>query len=334
MQPIKFLILRFSSIGDVVLTTPVIRGLKQQVAHAEIHYFTKPAFREILEVNPYIDRIHVLREDLNEQIRELKEEQFDYVIDLHKNIRTRRIISGLKVISFTFDKLNLKKWIYVNFKVNRLPDRHIVDRYREAVDVFDVQDDGTGLDYFIPDKDSVDAAQWASPFRDGYIGFAIGAMHDTKKLTPDKMISIIDRIKHPVVLLGGKEDHATGEQIRQSCKTKVYNACGEYTINQSASLVRQARLIITHDTGLMHIAAAFRKRIITIWGNTVPEFGMYPYRPHPDSAWFEIRDLRCRPCSKLGYKRCPKRHFRCIRDIDDQRVADKALKLLNRVDTE
>lgn len=334
MQPIKFLILRFSSIGDIVLTTPVVRGLKQQVEHAEIHYFTKPPYREILEANPYIDQIHVLREDLNEQIRELKKEQFDYVIDLHKNIRTRRIISGMKAIFFTFDKLNLKKWMYVNFKVNRLPDKHIVERYREAVDVFDVKDDGAGLDYFIPDNDSVDLTQWSKPFRDGYIGFVIGAMHDTKKLTPDKMISIIERIQHPVVLLGGKEDHATGEQIRQSCKTQVYNACGEYTINQSAFLVRQARLIITHDTGLMHIAAAFRKRIITIWGNTVPEFGMYAYRPHPDSTWFEIRDLGCRPCSKLGFKRCPKKHFRCIRDIDDQRVANKALKLLNTSDSE
>jgi len=134
-------------------------------------------------------------------------------------------------------------------------------------------------------------------------------------------------------LLGGEEDHATGEQILKSCKTPVYNACGKFTINQSASLVRQAWMIITHDTGLMHIAAAFRQRIITIWGNTVPEFGMYAYRPHPDSTWFEVRDLRCRPCSKLGYKKCPKKHFRCIRDIDDQRVANKALELLNSEDT-
>ena len=333
MQAIKFLILRFSSIGDIVLTTPVVRGLKQQVEHAEIHYFTKPQYREILEDNPYIDRIHLLREDLNDQIQDLKEEQFDYVIDLHKNIRTRRIISGLKVISFTFNKLNLKKWMYVNFKINRMPDQHIVERYREAVDVFDVKDDGGGLDYFIPEKDAVDRTHLQEPFNQGYIGFVIGALHNTKKLTLDKMISIIDRIQYPVVVLGGEEDHATGEQILKSCKTPVYNACGQFTINQSASLVRQARMIITHDTGLMHIAAAFRQRIITIWGNTVPEFGMYAYRPHPDSTWFEVRDLGCRPCSKLGYKKCPKKHFRCIRDIDDQRVANKALELLNSDDS-
>lgn len=329
MQPVRFLILRFSSIGDIVLTTPVVRGLKQQVDHAEVHYFTKPEYGEMLEANPYIDKVHLLRDNLNDQIRELHEEQFDYIIDLHKNLRTRRIISALKSVYFTFDKLNIKKWVYVNFKINKLPDRHIVDRYLEAVDVFDVKNDGRGLDYFIPDRDEVDTGRWPEPFNQGYVGFVIGAKHNTKKLTTDKMVSIIDRIGHPVVLLGGKEDHEAGESIRKRTRTEVFNACGSFSINQSASLVRQARLIITHDTGLMHIAAALGQRILSVWGNTVPEFGMYPYQPHPDSEILEVRGLSCRPCSKLGYRRCPKKHFRCIMDIDDQQVADKALTLLS-----
>lgn len=329
MQPVRFLILRFSSIGDIVLTTPVVRGLKQQVEHAEVHYFTKPEYREMLEANPYIDKVHLLRDNLNEQIRQLHEEQFDYIIDLHKNLRTRRIISALKSIYFTFDKLNFKKWVYVNFKINRLPERHIVDRYLEAVDVFDVKNDGGGLDYFIPERDEVDTGRWPEPFNRGYLGFVIGAKHHTKKLTTDKMVSIIDRIGHPVVLLGGKEDHDAGETIRKGTRTEVYNACGSFSINQSASLVRQARLIITHDTGLMHIAAAFGQRILSVWGNTVPEFGMYPYHPHPHSEIFEVRGLSCRPCSKLGYRQCPKKHFKCIRDISEQQVANKALALLS-----
>lgn len=328
MQPVKFLILRFSSIGDIVLTTPVIRGLKQQVAHSEIHYFTKPEYKEILEANPYVDRIHVLKDDPGRQIGELKHEFFDYVIDLHKNIRTRRIISGLRVISFSFDKLNLKKWYYVNFKVNKLPDKHIVDRYLEAVDIFDVENDGKGLDYFIPSGEEVDTAQLPEAFREGYIGFVIGARHNTKKLPPDKIVSIIDRIGYPVVLLGAKEDRETGARIQEATKTGVYNACGEFSINRSASLVRQARLIITHDTGLMHVGAAFGQKILSIWGNTVPEFGMYPYQPHPDSVLFEVRGLPCRPCSKLGYRRCPRKHFRCIRDISDDEVASKAHAML------
>jgi ADP-heptose:LPS heptosyltransferase len=301
--------------------------LKEQVEHAEIHYFTKPEYKEILEANPYIDKIHLLKPDLGAQIQELKHEFFDYVIDLHKNIRTRRIISGLKIISFSFDKLNLKKWYYVNFKVNKLPDKHIVDRYMEAVDIFDAENDGKGLDYFIPSRDEVDTGELSQPFDSGYVGFVIGARHNTKKMPPDKIISVINKLYYPVVLLGGKEDREAGEIIRQSSDSPVYNACGEFSINQSASLVRQARLIITHDTGLMHVAAAFRQKIISIWGNTVPEFGMYPYQPHPDSALFEISDLSCRPCSKLGYKKCPKKHFRCIRDISDEAIAIKARNL-------
>ncbi len=328
MPPVKFLLLRFSSIGDIVLTTPVIRCLKQQVDQAEIHYFTKPEYRQILESNPYVDRVHILRDDLGNQLKELREEVFDYAIDLHKNLRTRRIISGLNLIAFSFDKLNLKKWVYVNFKINHLPDKHIVDRYIEALDIFDVENDQQGLDYFIPSRDEVGPASLPHSFQAGYWAFAIGAGHNTKKLTPQKMISIVERIGQPVVLLGGLEDREVGEQIRANTQVEVYNGCGVYSINQSASLVRQARFVITHDTGLMHIAAAFQKKIISIWGNTVPEFGMYPYQPHPDSTRFEIRDLSCRPCSKLGYRKCPKKHFRCILDIDDQAVADKALKWL------
>jgi len=328
MQPVKFLILRFSSIGDIVLTTPVIRCLKEQVEHAEVHYFTKPEYKEILEANPYIDKIHLLQPDLGVQIQELKHEFFDYIIDLHKNIRTRRIISGLKVISFSFDKLNLKKWYYVNFKINKLPDKHIVDRYLEAVDIFDAVNDGKGLDYYIPPHDEVDLEQLPAAFRSGYIGFVIGAKHPTKKMPPDKIASVISKLQHPVLLLGGKEDREAGEAIRQSSDAPVYNACGEFSINRSASLVRQAQLIITHDTGLMHVAAAFRQKILSIWGNTVPEFGMVPYQPHPDSALFEVRGLSCRPCSKLGYKKCPRKHFRCIRDISDEAIAEKARSLV------
>lgn len=330
MQPVKFLVLRFSSIGDIVLTTPVIRGLKNQVEHAEVHYFTKPEYKEILEANPYIDKIHTLQKDLGEQLNQLKYEFYDYIIDLHKNIRTKRVISRLGIIDFTFDKLNWKKWYYVNFKVNKLPDKHIVDRYLEAVDVFDVQNDNQGLDYFIPPHSEVNISDIPPEFRDGYVAFVIGAKHNTKKLPVSKIISITNKMQLPVILLGGPEDYENGETVAAKCEGPAFNACGKYSINQSASLVRQSNVVITHDTGLMHVAAAFRKKIISIWGNTVPEFGMYPYMPNPESKIFEIRDLSCRPCSKLGYRKCPKKHFRCILDIGDAEVASKAADLFYR----
>ncbi|MFP4366448.1 MAG: glycosyltransferase family 9 protein, partial [Bacteroidales bacterium] len=126
---------------------------------------------------------------------------------------------------------------------------------------------------------------------------------------------------------------AKGRPYKSSGGKMVWNACGKYNINQSASLVRQADLVITHDTGLMHIAAAFKKRIISVWGNTIPEFGMSPYMPHPDSAMFEVDGLKCRPCSKLGYKRCPKKHFRCMNDQKTSDIAGYAARLQNQSTT-
>ena len=93
--------------------------------------------------------------------------------------------------------------------------------------------------------------------------------------------------------------------------------------NESAALIKLSSKVITHDTGLMHIAAAFKKEIVSVWGNTVPEFGMYPY--YGDfSIWnqkFEILGLPCRPCTKIGYEKCPRGHFKCMLQQDDEKIA-------------
>lgn len=323
MQKVRFLIIRFSSIGDIVLTTPVVRCLKKQVENAEIHYLTKPQFSKILEKNPYIDKVHVLKKSLSETIHELKYEHFDYIIDLHKNLRSFRVKNKLKMISFSFDKLNKEKWLLVNFKKNTLPDVHIVDRYLQTLSVFDVQNDKQGLDYFIPDEDEVDLSAISDVLKNGYVGVVVGAYHNTKKLTKEKLISICRKTGKPIVLLGGPNDRDEAEIIKNAVVENIYNACGEYNINQSASLVKQANVILTPDTGLMHIASAFKKKIISVWGNTIPEFGMYPYFSHPKSEMMEIKDLKCRPCTKIGFTRCPKKHFKCILDLDDDIIARK-----------
>jgi heptosyltransferase-2 len=324
MQSVKFLVLRFSSIGDIVLTTPIIRGLKQQVENAEVHFFTKPAFKEILEDNPFIDKLHVLEDDLNAQLKEMKKEQYDYIIDLHKNLRTLKVKSELKTISFTFDKLNFQKWLIVNFKIDKLPPVHIVDRYYEAVSVFDVEDDKQGLDYFIPDKDKVSISSLLPSLKENdYIVLVLGAHHNTKMLTEEKIQSILSNIEYPAILLGGQADYQFGELIQKKHPTNVFNACGKFSINQSASIIQQSKIVVSPDTGMMHVAAALKKPLISIWGNTIPEFGMYPYYPHSLAAIFEVKGLPCRPCSKLGYKKCPKKHFRCIEDLNSNEIVAK-----------
>jgi ADP-heptose:LPS heptosyltransferase len=318
----KFLILRFSSIGDIILTTPVIRCLHEQVNNVEIHYATKKSFSPVIEHNPHIHKKKFLENDMGSFMQSLKQEKYDYIIDLHNNIRTYSIKLKLGVKSFSFNKLNFEKWLLVNFKINRLPKLHIVDRYLETVKSFGVINDAKGLDYFLSESDELALQQLPATHASGYLGFVIGARHFTKQLPSEKIISICKKITQPIVLLGGKEDFEKGQKIISEAGPNVFNACGKFSINESAALVKNAFKIISHDTGLMHIAAAYKKEIISVWGNTVPEFGMAPYFGNAEikNQKSEVRNLYCRPCTKIGYDKCPQGHFRCMKEIDEDKI--------------
>lgn len=315
----KILVLRFSSIGDIVLTTPVLRALAQQVPGAAVHVATKPGYRGLLEPNPYVAKVHTLNGPLNDLMSELKAEQFDFIVDLHNNLRTRLIKLRLGVKSSSFDKLNWPKWLLVNLKINRLPDVHIVQRYLAAAAPLGVKDDGRGLDYFIPAGQEVDVQTLPPAFQTGYVAVAIGAQHATKRLPLEKLVELCQRLApRPILLLGGPEDAPVAEAIiaeittHQSATPPIHQGCGRYSLHQSASLLRQASFVVSHDTGLMHIAAAFGKLIYSVWGNTVPEFGMYPFRTEFEKL--EVLGLPCRPCSKIGFAKCPQGHFKCMNE--------------------
>jgi ADP-heptose:LPS heptosyltransferase len=323
----KFLIVRFSSIGDIVLTSPVIRCLKQQVKDAEVHFLTRKSFASVIEHNPFIDKKIYLDGELAALIPELKNENYDFVIDLHHNLRTFSLKSKLGKKSFSFNKLNIEKWLLVNFKINILPEAHIVDRYMETVKPLGVVNDGKGLDYFISLEDGEAPAALPSEFQKGFIAFVIGAKHNTKKLPVEKIISVCKKLQLPVVLMGGKEDFDEGERIAAAVKPQpIFNACGKFSLNGSAALIKQSVKVITHDTGMMHIAAAFKKEIISVWGNTVPAFGMYPYYGDfkKRNLIAEVLGLSCRPCSKIGFDKCPKGHFKCMVDQDENNIAGEA----------
>ncbi len=325
----KILIIRLSSIGDIVLTTPVIRCLKNQLKDVSLHFLVKSRFLPVLEANPYIDKIHVFNESdgLRKLIPELKMENFDHVIDLHKNFRSVYLKKKLGKPSSGFPKINTKKWLMVNFKINKLPNLHVVDRYFYALKPFNIENDGKGLDYFIPDKEQHEHIKLPGSHQKECIGWVLGARHNTKIFPVEKIIPVIKKINKPFILLGGIEDKERGEQIKEAAGDKVVNACGKCSINQSAYIVKNADRIITNDTGLMHIAAAFGKRILSVWGNTIPEFGMYPYFPYGSgnkSIIAEVKNLSCRPCSKLGFKKCPKKHFKCMMDIDEEEIIEFA----------
>lgn len=315
----KFLIIRLSSIGDIVLTTPVVRCLRKQYPDAEIHFLTKQSFKSILSSNPYIDKVHLLGDSFELMLHELKTEEYDYVVDLHHNVRTLRIKRFLKgVKSFSFNKLNIEKYIYTSFKINILPNKHIVDRCFEAVAPLGVINDGLGLDYFIPDEDRIEKSDIPAQHQFGYVAVVIGAALATKQLPLHKLKALCAAIEYPIILLGGKEDEEAGKTIAAMDDIKIYNACGKFKLNESADIVSGAKLVVTHDTGLMHIAAALQKPIISVWGNTVPAFGMYPYFGKLSQQHFdvvEVKKLWCRPCSKIGHNKCPRGHFKCMEKI-------------------
>lgn len=324
---LKFLIVRFSSIGDIVLTTPVIRCLRKRFPNATIHFLTKKKFASIVQSNPYLDKIFLLEDDLKKTIQELEMEEYDHIIDLHHNLRTLRMKNAMREIPFhSFNKLNIKKWLYTNFKINTLPDKHIVDRYMATVESLGVTNDGNGLDYFIPKDEEIKDGDIPFSHLQGYIAIAIGAAHNTKKLPVKKLQELVQQIKFPIILLGGNEDFINGEKIAESDSVKIYNACGKFSLNESADIVRNAKLVISHDTGLLHIAASFKKNILSVWGNTVPSFGMVPYQTNYEV--FQVNKLWCRPCSKTGYDRCPLGHFKCMDNQSMEAIAESAKKIL------
>ncbi len=321
MDTVKYLVIRFSSIGDIILTTPVVRMLKQQVANAEVHYLTKTQFRSLVDSNPYIDKVHALDNNMPEITERLKKEGFDYVIDLHRNLRSLRVKNVLHRMIFSFKKLNWRKWVYVRFKINKMPDLHIVDRYLETIKLFDVRNDGKGLDYFFP-PDFKSTAELPEKFKNGYLVAVLGANHITKQIPNEKLCEIINSVQKPVVLIGGKAEYANAKEVEKNVEGPVSNFCGQLTIDESADIINNARVVITPDTGMMHIAAAFKKPIVSLWGNTTPELGMYPYMPGVEQNYYiaEVEGLSCRPCSKIGFEKCPKGHFDCMMKQDIEAI--------------
>lgn len=320
----KILLIRFSSIGDIVLTTPVIRCIKRQMDDdVELHVLTKEQFSNISYNNPYVDKTYEYRGSIREVIKELKQEEYDYIADLQKNNLSRRVCLALGCEHHSFHKLDFKKMLLTTFKINKLPDVHIVDRYFEAVEPLGVQNDGRGLEFYISEQNYMQEPDLPEEFREGFYAVVIGGSYNTKTIPVEKIIEVIEKLDEPVILLGGPGDMQRSKIIVEAIGQNIGNPVGMLNLEQSASIIKMSKGVLTSDTGMMHIAAAFNKPIVSVWGNTVPEFGMYQYYPKNSTQPLnivEVKDLKCRPCSKLGYKKCPKGHFKCMQMIDTDKV--------------
>ena len=203
----KILIIRFSSIGDIVLCSPIIRCTKAKYPNAEIHFITKKQYADIVNVNPYISTCISIDNDINPHISSLKKESYDLIIDLHKNLRSRRLRSKLLVKTYSFKKLNIRKWVLTNFNINHLPQKHIVDRYFDGIKKLGVLNDNKGLNYFMPNDTTNPLANKK------YTAFAIGAKYYTKRMPVELLSEIITKTHSEVVLLGGETDIESSKEI-------------------------------------------------------------------------------------------------------------------------
>ncbi len=338
----KILIIRFSSIGDIVLATPVFRCIKKQIPDCKIHFVTKESFKDVTVANPYIDNFFYYNNNLDALIELFKTEAYDYVIDLHNNLRSNKIKSALKVKnSYTLNKLTFQKFILTKLHINIMPKRHITQRSLDAVKPLGVADDGLGLDYFIPPGDNIKTEDLPAPHQLGFIAVVIGASYNTKKMPVNKLTELCEKIKFPLVLVGGKEDETSGKAIANIDPIRIYNACGKFNLNESADILRKSKFVISHDTGMQYIACAFNKFVLAIWGGTSPKLQVQPYygsnfnNLNPKQLYENIvLNLWCQPCSKYGKKNCPLGHFNCMQKHDINSIAKKTSERLNLASNE
>ena len=335
----RLLFIRFSSIGDIVFTTPAIRCAKQQLPGVEIHFLTKASMKSVTEANPYIDQFHYFDKDLASTIQKLKECHFDYIIDLHSNFRTFRIKNALGIPALTYRKLTFQKLLLTKLHINCMPHRHISDRCVDTLSSLGVINDGKGLDYFVPETIHLKARDLPTSHQAGYIALVIGASYATKKLPINQLQDLCKQLKYPVILIGGKEDAAIGEAVTAMDTVKIYNACGKFNLHESALLVKNAKSVISHDTGFLYVACAYHKKTVAIWGATSPALQVEPYYPdhliNDDEAagasennemYFNaiVPDLNCQPCSNYGTNTCPQGHFACMKLQNIKKIASKA----------
>lgn len=328
--------IRFSSIGDIVLASPVFRCTKTQLKDAEIHLVTKKKFAEVTATNPYIDRFFYYDDDLPSLIETLKNENYDYVIDLHNNIRSNQIKRALNKKSFTINKLNLQKFILTKLKVDLMPGRHITTRSLDTVKPLGVKDDNLGLDFFIPKQSGINENDLPHGHLAGYIAIVIAANHFTKKMPVHKLQELCQKIPFPIVLVGGETEKNAGDEIASVDDIKIYNACGKFNLYESADIVGKARMVISHDTGLQYIACALNKPLLAIWGGTSPLLDVEPYyaknlmRHDPPIFQNIFLNLWCQPCSKYGLPRCPLGHFNCMEKQNTDYIASRAMEMIRQ----
>jgi len=322
----KVLIIRLSSLGDILLTTPFIRAIKNQFPEIEIDFLLRKEYSDILKLSPYLNKVfsYSRAEKDNLQIlEEIKKSKFDLVIDLQNNLRSKKIVSKLDTESIRFSKNGWKKFLLVNFKINKLKDAlQIPVRYAQALS--DFQLDGKGLDLFTDRGPSA-----ALDKKENLIGFCPGARHFTKRWPQEYFIELGKKLTdtgYIIILFGGKIDQELCSVIANEITGSI-DLSNNDDILQTTADMKLCKAVICNDSGLMHTASAVKTKVAAIFGSTVKEFGFTPY--NCSNLILENNSLTCRPCSHVGRNSCPKKHFECMQSIKPDSVFEKVTSFIS-----
>jgi heptosyltransferase-2 len=306
----KILIIRLSSMGDILLTTPLIRSIKKLNPNIQIDFVIKTEFFDVLKHNPYLNNIYQYSKHTSEKrelINSLKANRYEIVIDLQNNLRSREIIRHLDCKIQRFKKNSINKFLLVHFKINKLKDAHQIPvRYAETAGI---ELDTEGLDFFTSNEPDPKLKT-----NDKFIGLCPGAKHFTKRWPKEYFIELGKKLEstgYKVAIFGGPDEVELIEELTGQLNSAL-NFCNE-NILQTAANMKMCRAIYTNDSGAMHLASAMKVPIIAFFGSTVREFGFFPYKAK--SIELENKNLSCRPCTHIGRKSCPKIHFKCMKEI-------------------
>lgn len=342
----NILIIRFSSIGDIVLTSPLLRILRKSFPDSNIDFLIRKEYSELVKFNPNVNNI--IEFDTLEGLRglynianQIKSKRYDLVLDLHNNWRSNYIKYFSKAKFYTINKRVLKRFFLIKFKIDLFKEYiSVVDKYIETIKFLNVKNDNNGLDLFYPDNLSVNFHQ---KFKDlaleNYnllIGVAPSAKHYTKIWPAQKYIELLSNILqqfNAFVFMFGSKNEAdyinmiTKAVIEHTNKNSILNMAGKLSLLETAAVLDRCNLMITNDTGLMHIAAARKRKVVAIFGSTVRQFGFFPYGT--ENIVVENNNLKCRPCTHIGRNRCPEKHFKCMQDITVDKVFNAFKNILN-----
>lgn len=323
----RILVIRFSSLGDVILTTPFLRVLKSKYATAQIDYLIKPGFSDAIKLNPNLSNIISWHSDKNFEAKfiELKKNNYDLIIDLQNNLRSKRIVSKLGKRSFVFKKPNIKKFLLVNFKLNLLKDeKTIPEKYIEVFPSLEM--DNKGLELFLPEELKSKISDEKE-----VIGLAPGAFHFTKRWPLEYYAEIGQKLIKDgfnIVIFGGKSDREICNVLRNKITGSI-DLSNDNELFETAVNMKKCKLLVCNDSGLMHTATAVGTPVVSFFGSTVKEFGFTPFGVI--NLIIENNNLTCRPCSHIGKSTCKKKHFKCMINLSPSLVYEKINEFMSHL---